>query len=184
MDWRIHEAIRKLEAGGIIAYPTETQYGFGCDPFDGRAVLRLLALKQRPVHNGLILIAADFCQLEPLLLPLKSNIRKRVSTAQARPVTWALPCRTDIPVWLHGRFDTLAVRITRHPLAAELCRQWGGPLISTSANIHGRPPLRNLLKARRHFDGQLDYLLQDSLNCNARASEIRDGITNRTLRTA
>lgn len=182
MDWRIHEAIRKLDAGGIIAYPTETQYGFGCDPFNGPAVLRLLALKQRSIDDGLILIAADFSQLEPLLLQLKPDIRKRVSQAQAKPITWVLPCLPEIPVWLRGRFDTLAVRITRHPLATALCRQWGGALVSTSANRHGRPPLRNLLMARRRFHGQLDYLLQDSLNCNAMASEIRDGITNRILR--
>jgi L-threonylcarbamoyladenylate synthase len=182
MDWRIHEATRKLEAGGIIAYPTETQYGFGCDPFNADAVFRLLALKQRPVHNGLILIAADFSQLEPLLLQLKPDIRKRTIQAQAKPITWVLPCLPEIPVWLRGRFDTLAVRITRHPLAVKLCREWGGPLVSTSANIHGRPPLRNLLTARRRFNGQLDYLFQDSLNCNAMASEIRDGITNRILR--
>ncbi len=182
MDWPIREAIRGLEAGGLIAYPTETLYGFGCDPFNANAVLRLLALKQRPIRNGLILIASDFSQLEPLLLPLKADIRKRVSRLPTKPTTWVLPCRPEIPTWLRGQHSTLAVRITRHPLAAELCKQWGGPLVSTSANIHGRPPLRNLLCARRMFDGQLNILFQDSLNCDADASEIRDGITNQVLR--
>ncbi|HEU6454836.1 MAG TPA: Sua5/YciO/YrdC/YwlC family protein, partial [Roseateles sp.] len=63
----IPDAVAALKAGGVIAYPTEAVWGLGCDPFDEAAVLRLLAIKQRPVEKGLILIAADQAQLQPLL---------------------------------------------------------------------------------------------------------------------
>ena len=83
MNWHIHEAVRQLAAGGIVAYPTETVYGLGCDPFNGQAVLHLLSLKKRDVNQGLILVASEFSQLEPLLLPLKPA-EKNVYAAHLR----------------------------------------------------------------------------------------------------
>ena len=63
----VERAVSLLASGGLIAYPTEAVYGLGCDPRNEAAVRRLLALKRRPVHKGLILIAADFAQLAPFL---------------------------------------------------------------------------------------------------------------------
>ena len=63
----IEEAAEVIRSGGIVAYPTEAVWGLGCDPFDEGAVHRLLAIKQRPVEKGLILIAATLEQLRPLI---------------------------------------------------------------------------------------------------------------------
>jgi L-threonylcarbamoyladenylate synthase len=182
MSWHIREAIRQLAAGGIIACPTETVYGLGCDPFNGQAVLHLLSLKQRSMEQGLILIASCLSQLEPLLLPLKPAIRRRLADTPANPVTWVLPCLPEIPAWLCGHHNSLAIRVTTHPVAADLCNAWGGPLVSTSANIHGRPPTNNPLLVRKAFDKQLDYILHGARGSNI-ASEIRDGITGSVLRS-
>jgi L-threonylcarbamoyladenylate synthase len=182
MSWHIREAVRQIAAGGIIAYPTETVYGLGCDPFNGPAVLRLLDLKQRRIDQGVILIASEFAQLEPLLLPLSAAVRKRVTGNYPRPVTWVLPCPADIPVWLRGVHTSLAVRITRHPIARALCVCWGGPLVSTSANLHGGRPATTPHQVRRAFCGQLDYLLHGPVGANGRPSEIRDGLSGRILR--
>jgi L-threonylcarbamoyladenylate synthase len=182
MSWHIREAIRQLAAGGIIACPTETVYGLGCDPFNGQAVLHLLSLKQRSMEQGLILIASCLSQLEPLLLPLKPAIRRRLADTPANPVTWVLPCLPEIPAWLCGHHNSLAIRVTTHPVAADLCNAWGGPLVSTSANIHGRPPTNNPLLVRKTFDKQLDYILHGARGSNI-ASEIRDGITGSVLRS-
>ncbi len=183
MNWHIHEAVRILSSGGVIAYPTETVYGLGCDPFNAAAVLHLLALKQRSLQQGVILIGSDFAQLQPLLLPLSPAVRKRVSKPAAQPVTWLLPCLADMPVWLTGGRDTLAVRVTSHPLAAELCRAWGGPLVSTSANLHGRRPATSALAVRRAFNGKLDYILHGAGNTTNTPSSLRDGITGAVLRS-
>jgi len=61
------EAVDVLRRGGIVAYPTEGVWGLGCDPCDEAAVMRLLALKQRPVEKGLILIAGALAQFDGLL---------------------------------------------------------------------------------------------------------------------
>lgn len=181
-SWHIREAVRRLAAGGIVAYPTETVYGLGCDPLDAAAVLHLLALKQRHLEQGVILIADKFARLEPLLLPVTPASRRRVSTSRSRPVTWVLPCAPATPAWLHGGQRGLAVRITTHPVAAELCRQWGGPLVSTSANIHGGRPANSPLAVRMAFGNRIDYILHGPCG-SGRPSEIRDAISGRILRS-
>jgi L-threonylcarbamoyladenylate synthase len=182
LTWHTREAVRRLGAGGVIAYPTETVYGLGCDPFNAMAVLRLLALKQRNIEQGLILIASDFAQLEPLLLPLSATVRKRILKTWPGPVTWTLPCLPEIPAWLRGSHRTLAVRLTSHPLAHTLCEYWNGPLVSTSANRHGNSPARSALGVRLAFDAELDYILHGKVAGSGKPSEIRDGITGGVLR--
>jgi len=182
MTWHIREAVRRLDGGGVIAYPTETVFGLGCDPFNAQAVLRVLDLKQRSIEQGLILIASDFGHLEPLLLPLSATVRKRILETWPGPVTWTLPCLPEIPAWLRGSHRSLAVRLTSHPLARALCAAWNGPLVSTSANRHGKPPAISALRVRMAFNDKLDYILHGNVAGTGKPSEIRDGITGRVLR--
>jgi L-threonylcarbamoyladenylate synthase len=182
--WHLHQAVRMLRAGGVIAYPTEAVYGLGCDPLQGAAVQRLLALKQRPADKGLILIASAWEQLQPFLLPLTSAQRQRLFRTWPGPHTWTLPCRPEVPYWLRGTHASLAVRITAHPVAAALCAAWGGALVSTSANRSGLPPARSALRVRQQFGDELDYLLPGALGGLARPTAIRDGISGKTLRDA
>ncbi len=124
---RLGLAAAWVARGGLIAYPTEAVYGLGCDPENGHAVRRLLALKARPEHKGLILIAADWAQLEPYVRGLGQTAMAAIHATWPGAVTWLLPARRETPRWLTGEHQTLAVRVTAHPLAAALCRQWGGP---------------------------------------------------------
>ena len=184
MTWHIREAVRQLASGGVIAYPTETVYGLGCDPFNGHAALHLIDLKQRSIDQGLILVASHFEQLEPLLYPLTAAIRKRVTRPGSTPVTWVLPCLSEIPVWLRGKHDSLAVRVSNHPVTAELCRHWGGPLVSSSVNTHGKRPATSPLAVRKAFNGQLDYILHGMCGSTHRPSQIRNGLTGELLRSS
>lgn len=182
--WHLRQTVRALRAGGLIAYPTEAVYGLGCDPLQGAAVQRLLTLKQRPVEKGLILIASDWYQLEPYLLPLSAHQRRRLFASWPGPYTWILPCPPTVPVWLRGSHDSLAVRITAHPVAAALCRAWGGALVSTSANRSGLPPARSPLRVRQQFGAMIDYLVPGALGGLANPTAIRDGMTGKVLRGA
>ena len=83
-------AARVVRAGGLIAYPTEAVYGLGCNPRNERAVKRLLALKRRSASKGLILIAANFAQLEPFLQPLSPPDRVRLEATWPGPQTLSL----------------------------------------------------------------------------------------------
>lgn len=171
-----------LHAGGVVAYPTEGVYGLGCDPLDGEAVASLLALKQRRVEQGLILIAACFAQLEAYLEPLNPDLRSQVLATWPGPITWLLPARPETPGWLTGRHETLAVRVSAHPGIAALCRRFGGAIVSTSLNLSGRRPARSRLAAQRIIRGTVDYLLPGRLGGALGPSQIRDGVTGQVVR--
>lgn len=181
--WQLRNAARRLHDGAVIAYPTEAVYGLGCDPLNADAVMRLLALKQRPMAAGLILVAADFSQAEPFLLPVPANTRRTIMATWPGPVTWLLPARPEAPAWLRGRHDSLAIRVTAHAGTAELCRHFGGVLVSTSANPRGHNPARSALQVRRYFGGRLDGVLPGPLGGLRKPSEIRDARTGRILRS-
>ncbi len=171
-----------LGAGGVIAYPTEAVYGLGCDPLNGHAVHRLLALKRRPVKKGLILIAAHADQLTPYVESLPAAQRAAIEASWPGPVTWLLPAREGCPAWLRGEHETIAVRVTDHPLVAALCHAYGGALVSTSANRAGQPPARSALGVRRIFRFGVDFILHGETGALARPTEIRDACSGRVIR--
>lgn len=181
-DWHLRAAARSIHSGGVVAYPTEAVYGLGCDPLDGDAVFRLLAIKQRPLAQGLILIGADFSQLAPYVGPVSAPVMKRIRASWPGPVTWLLPATPGCPWWLCGAHETIAVRVTAHPLAAALCRAAGHALVSTSANRHGRPAARTHLQVERQLGAELDYVLTGKVGPRKHPSEIRDALSGRIVR--
>ncbi len=180
----LQRAAFTLQKGGIVAYPTEAVYGLGCDPRDREAVFRLLALKQRPVHKGLILIAADLAQLLPYIEEPPPSRKRWLEESWPGPVTWVMPARANTPVWLRGKHATLAVRVTAHPLAGALCRAFGGAIVSTSANPAGRAPARTPLAVRRYFDSQLEMILHGETGPLRNPTEIRNLADGRIVRPA
>lgn len=171
-----------LARGGIVAYPTEAVYGLGCDPANPDAVERLLALKQRPRHKGLILVAADLEALLPWIAPPTEDIRARVLATWPGPVTWLMPASADCPEHVRGRHDTVATRVTAHPVAAGLCRQWGGALVSTSANRGGGEPARDAARVRRLFGDAIDLVIEGPVGDLDRPTPIRDARSGATIR--
>jgi L-threonylcarbamoyladenylate synthase len=180
----IRRAGAVILAGGVVAYPTEAVWGLGCDPLDAEAVARILALKERPVSMGLILIAATIEQLEPWLEPVDREVRARVMATWPGPVTWVLPAQDWVPAWLHGGRGTLAVRVTAHAQSAALCHAAGRAIVSTSANRSGRPAARSGVQVRRWFGDELDFILGGATGGLERPSEIRDAISGRPIRAA
>lgn len=183
-DAAVTNAASALRKGGIVAYPTEAVYGLGCDPRNTRAVQRLLEIKQRDPLKGLILIAAAFEQLVPYLAELDDNTRARVMPTWPGPATWVLPARDDVSPLLRGAHHTLAVRVTAHPLAAALCRAFGGALISTSANRSNAPAARAAQQVRAEMSADLDAILEGEVGNLVNPTEIRDGITGAVMRPA
>ena len=176
------QAAACMRAGGIIAYPTEAVYGLGCDPADETAVHRILALKQRPVDKGLILVAADVAQLHPYIEPRLFAEHPEVLASWPGPHTWLFPCKPATPTWLTGTFDTLAVRVTAHPVAATLCKAFGSAIVSTSANPAGAEPARNHEAVAGFFGDKIDMIVRGTVNTQAQVSSIRDVRTGKQLR--
>ena len=181
-QFKLRQALLTLEAGGIIAYPTEAIYGIGCDPEDDDALLEMLWLKQRPPEKGLILIAADFNQLQDYIEPLPVDVLTKVLDSWPGANTWLVPVKPDVSPLLTGGRQTLAVRVTDHPIAAELWRQFGGPLVSTSANRSGKPALTDRLQVALKLGAELDGIAPGKTFPGAQPSQIRDLLTGELFR--
>ena len=178
----LDSAARTLLAGGVIAYPTESVYGLGCLPLDYEAVTRILATKGRDAGKGLIIIAAEIAEIAAFVSVGEAKMRKEILASWPGPVTWVLPAHPFVPFWLTGGRNSLAVRITDHPLARYLCQRTGGSLISTSANRAGQSPLRSALAVRRQLGSEIDNVLVGPLGDSPRPTAIRDGTTGALLR--
>lgn len=179
----IHKAGRILRDGGVIAYPTEGVYGLGCIPYYRDSVQRIFAIKGRSAKAGLILIAPAIDYLVPWIAPTEGEIDNLLQGFD-HPVTWVVSARADTPPWLTGGRDTLAVRITDHPVVAALCETTGSALVSTSANRTGRPPARSITRVRKLLGNEVDCVVPGALGNAAGPSEIRMAQGNRVLRPA
>lgn len=177
----ITTAVQQLNAGKVIAYPTEAVYGLGCDPLNEVAVMHLLDIKQRPIEKGLILIAASLQQLEPYLL-LNDEIRARITPTWPGAVTWVIPAQASVPLWLTGEHDSLAVRVTAHPIAQQLCREYGSPLVSTSANATTQPAMRTAEQVIKAFADSDMFVLDGKVGELAQETAIYDAVSGEQLR--
>ena len=179
--WQVQQTARVVRQGGVIAYPTEAVWGVVCDPWNEEAVDRLLALKERPVHKGLILVADSIDQFDFLLADLPDIWIERLAGSWPGPNTWLVPHQDRLPEWITGQHDTVALRVSDHPLVRELCRLTG-PLVSTSANPAGRPAARSRLRVEQYFPRQLDKVLGGALGGRKNPSLIRDLRTGEVIR--
>lgn len=184
MSTNLEDAVSALRAGGVIAYPTEAVYGLGCDPYNAHAFAHLFELKQRPPTQGVLLIGASFEQVAPFidLAAVHTQALARAQATWPGPHTWVFPRGADVPAWIAGAHAGIALRVTAHAPAADLCRAFGGALVSTSANRHGEPPARDAGEVRAAFGTSLDAILNGITGGLERATPIRDAISGEFLR--
>ncbi len=182
-NFALTDIVRALRQEEVIAYPTEAVFGLGCDPDSEKAVNTLLVLKQRPWQKGLILVAANYAQLEPYINDSMLNEiqRETLFSTWPGPITWVIPARVETPQWLTGCFDSLAVRVSNHPLVQQLCAEYGKPLVSTSANLSGYEPCRTEEEVRLQFGPSLP-VLSGQVGGRLNPSEIRDALTGKRFR--
>jgi len=170
-----------LRCGGIIAYPTESCFGLGCDPKNRIAIRRLLRLKGRPQHKGLILIASSLRQLMPYMAPVDKAQRQQLQASWPGPCTWLVPATKNCPPWLTGDHDTIAVRVTAHRTAARLCRDAGMALVSTSANHSGCKPARTARECCKLFGTEVKIIC-GRIGRQRKPSTIQDLETGQVIR--
>lgn len=182
MDWQA--AKEAFSSGELLAYPTEAVFGLGCDPRNEQAVLKLLELKQRPVEKGLILLAADYSQLVPFVADLKIPQDKRFSVFShwPGPITLLLPAADTTPDWLTGGSDKIAVRVTAHEPARQLCRALGSAIVSTSANYTGEPSLTTASDVKKAFAERVAWVMDEAVGGATSPSKIIDPLTHQIYR--
>jgi L-threonylcarbamoyladenylate synthase len=176
------QAAQHLLRGEVIAYPTEAVYGLGCDPGNEKAVLHLLSLKNRSPDAGLILVADHYEQFLPFIGEVNEQQLEQAMDSWPGPVTWLFPRAATVPDWLAGKHPAIALRLSAHPVCRELCRQFGGPIVSTSANPSGSPPPRSRDLVDQYFPQGLAGVVEGELGGREMPSEIRDLATGKVIR--
>jgi len=179
----LHEAAAALSRGEVIAYPTEAVFGLGCDPDNEQAIQRLLDLKQRSAGKGLIIIASEVQQLDAYVETRSSEQWQKVLTTRPGAISWLMPVRATVSRLITGERETIAVRITTHPVAKALCQLFAKPIISTSANITNRPAAKNVAEILSQFKQQpLACILDGEVDPQANPSEIHDLLSGKVIR--
>ena len=196
-----------LKQGRLLAYPTESVWGIGCDPFNQQAVMQLLTIKQRPIEKGMIVVTDSPSHLTALLEVLTAVERQTVldswqadsTNATAKQAhTWLLPIPKNLPItipsWITGAHDSVAVCVIDHPLIKQLCAQMVsvsnpyGFVVSTSCNPSGQTPALSLNEAKRYFlddhlylNESVGYLQGKTLGYQL-PSQIGDALTGQIIR--
>lgn len=158
-DTPLSSAVKCLKSGGVIAYPTESVFGLGCDANNLAAVSRVLKIKKRGADKGLILLVSDIGQASPFIHPLNDRQLAKVKASSERATTWLLAKVPDVSGLVTGKHPKIAVRITAHPVARALCEQLGSPIVSTSCNLSGVPAFTNAELVRKFMCSQVDLVL-------------------------
>ena len=176
------EAVQHLQAGEIIAYPTEAIYGLGCDPCNEKAVRKLLDLKGRSESAGFVLIASNLEQLKPWFAEVEPKLLQKALRSWPGRVTWLFPRAEHVPDFIAGHHKTIALRLIAHPASRALCEAFGSALISTSANPASLMPARSHAEIVEYFSDRIAGTLKGSLGEGERPSEIRDLASGAILR--
>ncbi len=134
----IEQACEVLNNGGTILYPTDTIWGIGCDATSPECVAGVYDIKRRDDSKALIVLMPDMAMVEKYFGAQPKPVMELL-TCPDRPTTVILPGAKGLAHNLSAEDGTVGIRITREPFSNALCRAFGKPLVSTSANISGEP---------------------------------------------
>lgn len=179
-DFSIRHAAHVIRSGGIIAYPTDTIYGLGCDPFNATSVARLNIIKQRALGKQFILLCGDIDQIRPLVFLNKAQ--ENTITRNNEPISWVVDAKPSAPSWLCSDDHTLTIRISRQSDVQRLCQALGHAIISTSANLSTKKPAQNALQLHKYFHFSVDKILTSNKNLNTKPSKIIRLCDNHVIR--
>ena len=152
------EAAAALEAGGVVAFPTETFYGLGVAALDAAAVRRLFALKGRPGSRPILVLVDDPRRIEAFAT-LTATARELIGRHWPGALTLVLPARAVVPPALTADTGTIGVRQPGHAVARALAAALAGPITAPSANRSGEAPPTTAAEVLRVFDGRIDVVL-------------------------
>lgn len=173
--------VKKLNKNKVIAYPTESIFGLGCNPDSKVAVNKLLFLKKRNLNKGLILISGNYDQLKPYIIEKKIKNKKNILLKNKFFITYLVPAKLNVPFWLTGNSKYIAIRITKNKFAKNLCLFYKKPIVSTSANLSGEKPCLNREEIRNIF-GKNFPILNGFLGNKKKPSKIVNLLTGDILR--
>ncbi|WP_018300879.1 L-threonylcarbamoyladenylate synthase [Fangia hongkongensis] len=179
----IINAVNHLQQHDIVALPTESIYGLS-SIITPKAISQIIALKKRPKEKGFIVLSGDINHLIPYIdvTNLKAEHLEKISqNATKRATTWICPVKKEYQ-WLTGKFDSIAIRLSTHPVLCEITKRMGEAIISTSANISSMPPAATANEIWQYFKGEVSYIYPESTQGASKPSRIIDLISGKVIR--
>jgi L-threonylcarbamoyladenylate synthase len=155
----LERAAGVLRRGGILAYPTETLYGLGVDPFQEGVLEKLRLLKERPPNRPVSILVRDMEMLEEVVRDISPRARRILEAFLPGPLTAVLPARPHLPFLLTAGTEKIGVRISSHPLLSSLFEHFPHPITTTSANRRSMSPAVNAVQIADAFPQGIDCIL-------------------------
>jgi L-threonylcarbamoyladenylate synthase len=158
-DREIDDAVVRLRAGGLVAFPTETVYGLGADASNAEAVKKIYDAKGRPADHPVIVHIADAVQMANWTRGIPHTAQEVAKKFWPGPLTIILRRGTKVSDTVTGGQDTVALRVPSHPVAQQLLRRFGGGIAAPSANRFGRVSATTAEHVRREFGSAIECVL-------------------------
>ena len=172
MQDEINKAFQVLKRGGIIVYPTDTIWGIGCDATNYDAVQRIYDIKKRVESKSMICLVSDFKMLNQYIEEVPEVAYDILKYAQ-KPTTIIYDRPLRVSENLIAEDNTLAIRVIRNGFSNKLLRKFKKPIVSTSANVSGKPSPRSFQEINKEILKGVDYVVNlPHLNKSSKASTI------------
>ena len=165
----------------IYAYPTEGVWGLGCLPDSEEDVKKICFLKQRSLDKGLILVSGNFSHFEVYLSHLSRDLIEKTKSKWPGAHTWLVPANDNVPSWIKGNSNFVALRQSVHPSIIKLSQKLNSVVTSTSANISSEPPAKNADEVKNLFGDEVS-ILEGELGGDSKPTPIQHLITDEWIR--
>ena len=167
-----------LNSGGVIAFPTDTFYGLGADPFNPDALAKIFRIKQRPADKPLLALIHTLGQLEDLTQEVTDNARKLMEHFWPGPLTLIFKAAPGLPDTLTAGTGTIGIRLPSHLSIHKLLEKLNRPLTAPSANISGTGELRTAQEVERALGDKIDLIVDGGPAPGGKPSTVLDTTTN------
>ena len=154
----IVQCLKTLSAGGLILYPTDTVWGIGCDATNAEAVKKVYQLKQRDDSKALIVLIDSADHLDHYVVDVPMIARELIDVA-VKPLTIIYEGAYNVASNLLGDEDSLGIRIPNDEFCHRLCERFGKPIVSTSANVSGKPTAKSFAEISPEIVKGVDHVV-------------------------
>lgn len=152
-------AVEVIRSGGVVAFPTETYYGLGVDPFNTNALRRVFTIKERSPHLPILTLVAEDGITDGLANYVPTPFHQLMSTFWPGPLTLVCDALPTVPALLTGGTGTVGIRQSSSSIARKLVAAFGGPITATSANVSGSPPAVNAKEVMQSLGTTVDFII-------------------------
>ncbi|TWR29243.1 threonylcarbamoyl-AMP synthase [Mucilaginibacter pallidiroseus] len=154
----VNKALKVVQDGGIILYPTDTIWGIGCDATNTEAVKKIFALKQREESKSMIILLDTDAKLPSYIQDIPDVAYDLIEYAE-NPLTLVMPGAKNVSPALIAEDGSVGIRIANHPFCQQLIQRLRKPLVSTSANISGEPSPQYFAQVSDDIINGVDYVV-------------------------